>query len=78
MAVVTTFQLVDCNEVLTRLGLGYRVHLHDACGGQFLTIETLPRGNHDAQALRTAIETFFAEAETPVEFNDDGTMFWAR
>lgn len=37
MAVITTFDVVDCNQALAEAGFSGSVHLHDACGAQSLS-----------------------------------------
>lgn len=76
MPAITTFQVVDCNRELERLGLAARVRLHDACGRQTLGLEV---ADDTARArAQTAVSSFFESARVPVEFSDDGRTFWAR
>lgn len=75
MPVITTFQVVDCNRELERLGIVGRVRLHDACGRQTLGLEVAD-DTARAQA-QAAVSSFFESARVPVEFSADGRTFWA-
>ena len=47
---------------------GYRIHLHDACGGQSFTLErTDGEASGDVYAF---LESFFAERQMAVRFYD--------
>ena len=50
--IVSTFEVEDCNRALAQAGLPTRVHLHDACGGQFFSWD--PLGERDADVRETA------------------------
>lgn len=56
MKTISTFEIADCNKEIERAGLGYRLHMHDMCGGQSLDVEELPQGAHDQVALHELVE----------------------
>lgn len=69
--IVSTFEVEDCNRALAQAGLPTRVHLHDACGGQFFSWD--PLGERDAEARETA-EHFFSNKGIKLEFVGDSSF----
>ena len=56
MAVITTFDVVDCNRALAEAGFSGSVHLHDACGAQSLSWdESLDSGPEPVGAVAGAV-----------------------
>lgn len=69
--IVSTFEVEDCNRALAQAGLPTRVHLHDACGGQFFSWDSL--GERDAD-VREAAEHFFSSKGIKLEFVGDSSF----
>ena len=69
--IVNTFEVEDCNRTLAQAGLPARVHLHDACGGQFFSWESL--GERDAEVHAT-VESFFSNKGVKLEFIGDSSF----
>lgn len=46
-----------------------KIHFHDACGGQYFTLET------KNEMLATFIEKYFAKQNIKAVFSDDGLNF---
>ncbi len=70
--IINTFDVVDCNKALAAAGLETRVHLHDACGAQFFSWDTL--GELDVQ-VREAVAAFFAARGVELAFNEDASFY---
>ena len=66
--IINTFDVADCNRVLAEAELETRVHMHDACGGQFFNWDSL--GEKDPQ-VREAVAAFFSARGVELAFNDD-------
>ena len=72
--VLSTFELTDCNKALADAGFKGKLHLHDVCGGQYLSWgeDEASRGDFD---IRTWLPTYFAEHGYQVNFDDDRPAF---
>lgn len=68
---INTFNVADCNRVLAEAGLDTRIHMHDACGGQFFSWDSL--GEKDPQ-VREAIAAFFSARGVELAFNDGASF----
>ncbi len=74
--VVSIGDVVDLRRKLSERGLGWTVHLHDACGAQTLSLEALEGAAPLAQA-QGAVREFFSAKSSAVEFDEaGGTTFW--
>lgn len=72
---VSIFQVGELNRVLEDCGLGYRIHLHDLCGGQSFSVEELPGGSHDFDALHAELSEFFGSIGATVSFDVSDLAF---
>lgn len=70
--IVNTFDVEACNKELAAAGLSTRIHLHDACGGQFFSWDSL--GERDGE-VREAIARFFSSRGIQPTFNDDPSFY---
>ncbi|MDO4460543.1 MAG: hypothetical protein Q4C42_10805 [Clostridia bacterium] len=48
------------------------VHFHDACGGQYFTLD------ETNEELRSFIKSYFAELSMTVDFSEDGMYFTVK
>lgn len=71
-AAITTFDVEACNKALSAAGLETRVHMHDVCGGQYLSWDSL--GEDDAQ-VKEALAAFFETRGVELKFNDDASFY---
>ncbi|MDO4849797.1 MAG: hypothetical protein Q4B45_08520 [Coriobacteriia bacterium] len=69
--IINTFDVADCNRALAEAGLETRIHMHDACGGQFFSWDSL--GEKDPQ-VREAIAAFFRARGVELAFNEDASF----
>lgn len=69
--IVNTFEVEDCNRALVEAGLPTRVHLHDACGGQFFSWDSL--GDENAE-VRETVGSFFSGRGVELEFVGDSSF----
>ena len=72
--VLTTFELTDCNKALAEAGYSGKIHLHDVCGGQYLSWDE-DEAKKDDFDIRTWIPTYFGEHGYQVTFDDDRPAF---
>lgn len=72
--VLSTFELEECNKALAKAGFGGKLHLHDVCGGQYLSWDEneATKGDFD---IRTWLPTYFGERGFQVAFDDDRPAF---
>lgn len=74
--VVSISEVVDLRRELADKGLGWTVHLHDACGAQTLSLEALDGAAPLLEAQAAICEHFCAQGHA-VEFDQaGGTTFW--
>lgn len=68
--IVTFTQVMGVNRILVEKELGYKVHLHDACGGQSFTIGPLEdhvnEGNFE-EAKQVVVQ-FFKNIQIELKF----------
>ena len=69
--IVSTFEVEDCNCTLAEAGIPTRVHLHDACGGQFFSWDSL--GERDVE-VREAVRRFFSGRGIELDFVGDSSF----
>ena len=69
---VNTFDVVDCNKALEAAGFSARLHMHDACGGQYFSWQ------EDQAGVRDLLEEFFAGRGVAIEFVDGDDAFVVR
>ena len=72
--IINTFDVAECNHALAEAGLDTRIHVHDACGGQFFSWDSL--GEKDPQ-VREAIAAFFRTCGVDLAFNEDASFYIA-
>lgn len=78
MRVITIGEVVDANKRLQSQGIAAKVHLHDACGRQTLSLEALDDAEETLEAARDAMREFFGQRGTEIEFDPvEGLNFWA-
>ncbi|MFC2705218.1 MAG: hypothetical protein ACFN02_04590 [Olsenella profusa] len=65
--------VIDLRRSLAEVFPAATVHLHDACGGQTLSLEAAPE---ELAGARDRIEAFFAARHVRVAFDTLGTTFW--
>lgn len=76
--VIAIGQVVDVNKELAARGVEAKVHLHDACGRQTLSLEALDGGTATLETARTVVREFFAERGITLEFDSvEGINFWS-
>lgn len=68
--IVTPFEVADINKALAGEGCAIRLHLHDACGGQYLSWE-----GDDTAEVRACIERHFSAAGFSVTFDTHAAGF---
>ena len=69
---VNTFDVVDCNKALEEAGFLARLHMHDACGGQYFSWQ------EDQAGVRDLLKGFFAERGVAIGFVDGDDAFVVR
>lgn len=69
---VNTFDVVDCNKALESAGFSARLHMHDACGGQYFS------WREDQAGVRDLLKEFFAGRGVAIEFVDGDDAFVVR
>lgn len=75
--IISIGEVVDVNKALQGQGVAAKVHLHDACGRQTLSLEALDEGASTLETARSAVRAFFAERGTRIEFDPaEGINFW--
>ncbi len=74
--IVSTFDVADCNKALADAGFAYRIHLHDACGGQSLSYECTRTACDQPFMLRTWLRDFFAKRGYTLLFHESEPLFW--
>lgn len=74
MAVLSISEIPDLNKIL--VPYGFKVHLHDACGGQSFSLE----GDNASQAaMFTELEEFFGKHRMSVRYyGEDKLNFIAK
>ena len=72
--VLSTFELAECNKALAKEGFGGKLHLHDVCGGQYLSWDEGEAAKNDFD-IRTWLPTYFGERGYQVAFDDDRPAF---
>lgn len=58
--ILSIMEVGELNDALEQAGLAVHVHLHDVCGGQYLSWEPIGADESDAAAVANAIEGFLA------------------
>lgn len=77
MKVITIGEVVDVNKALQEQGIAAKVHLHDACGRQTLSLEALDGSADTLEAARGAVREFFSRRGAAIEFDPvEGLNFW--
>lgn len=77
MKVIAIGEVVDANKALETHGVAAKVHLHDACGRQTLSLEALDGSAETLEAARGAVQDFFSRRGTAIEFDPvEGRNFW--
>lgn len=77
MKVIVIGEVVDANKALEAQGIAAKVHLHDACGRQTLSLEALDGSAKTLEAARDAVREFFSRRGTAIEFDPvEGHNFW--
>lgn len=71
--VIPLGDVIDLKRSLAETCPTATVHLHDACGGQTLSLEAEPAAQATA---RTQVERFFAARHKRIAFDPSGTTFW--
>lgn len=75
--VISFGEVLECNGFLTKRGLGFRIHLRDACGKQSFYIEPQNgEGGGPYEEIHDALSEFFGNQGFQLEFSDDGLNFW--
>lgn len=78
MRVIGIGEVVDANKVLETRDIAARVHLHDACGRQTLSLEPLDDAPGTLPQARDAVREFFGARGVRIEFDPvEGLNFWA-
>ena len=68
--IITLFEVADINKALVEEGCPIRLHLHDACGGQYLSWE-----GDDTKQVRDCIERRFSVEGFAVTFDTHAAGF---
>ena len=76
--ILTPFQVADANKALADAGFSYRLHLHDACGGQTLSYECTRVACDAPFLLRSWIRSYFEKLGYEMEFHDSEPLFWVK
>lgn len=69
---INTFDVVDCNKALEAAGFSARLHMHDACGGQYFSWQ------EDQPGVKELLAEFFSARGDAIEFVDGDDAFVVR
>lgn len=71
---LSTFELEDCNKALAEAGFKGRLHLHDVCGGQYLSWDE-GGATETGLDIRTWLSDYFGGRGYRVDFDGDRPAF---
>lgn len=75
--IVTYNDIIEINHLLEDKGLRFKLHLHDACGSQNFSVETL--GNCACEGhyedMKIVIHNYFSEKGIAIRFLGNGLEF---
>ncbi|ROR29362.1 hypothetical protein EDD66_103299 [Mobilisporobacter senegalensis] len=68
--IITFTQIMGLNRILLNEGLGYKVHLQDACGGQSFTIGPLDDNTNEEkfEEAKQVVIQYFKNIQIELEF----------
>lgn len=72
---IVTFQnILEINHILEDKGLEYKLHLHDACGSQNVTVEPLGNSVSDDHYadMKDVVMNYFKEKDVVIQFLENG------
>lgn len=75
--VVTFNEIIELNQLLKEENLQFKVHLHDACGYQSFTIESLGESKEEEVVRKMAdiITGYFNNKRMQIQFSTDQLSF---
>ncbi len=74
--ILTFAEIIDLNQYLMDKGLNFKVHLHDRCGSQSFTIETI--GDEELtqmDAVKKVIIEYFSHKKITLKFSENMMEF---
>lgn len=78
MRIINIRDVITLNELLAAQDVPATVHLHDACGGQTLSLEVADGPGDGPAAAHRVVLGYFDQRGIPIEFDQvDGHTFWA-
>ena len=78
MKYISFNEIIDCNAMLQKNGLNFKVHLRDACGKQSCWIEPLGECTCEGhfEEMYQAVEAYFASIGFQIEYDENRLNFW--
>lgn len=73
MAILSFSQIIELNNLIENNGINNKVHLHDACGGQFFSFEKMQ--NDEYSRFKQIISEFVSGNGGTVAFMSDDKSF---
>ena len=75
---VSIKEVIELNHILEEKGLSFKIHLHDACGAQSFSMETLSEdvAKEDCEKCKQEITTYFEGKGTLITFTQNGCDFF--
>lgn len=69
--IISFNEVIELNHILEDKGLRFKVHLHDACGAQSFTVESLEDGSAEGNVdeVKTEITSYFENKRIQIKFS---------
>jgi|APHig6443717497_1056834.scaffolds.fasta_scaffold03451_3 hypothetical protein len=77
MAFLKFSEIVDLNKILNENNFACKVHLHDACGKQFFSLETTDK-EIDFPIILEFIKNYFSEKNIEIIIGIDNKSFYLK
>jgi hypothetical protein len=79
MAFLKFSEIVDLNKILNENNFACKVHLHDACGKQFFSLETTEENKEiDFPIILEFIKNYFSEKNIEIIIGIDNKSFYLK
>ncbi len=80
MKTISISQIIELNNILKNKGLHFKIHMHDACGGQSFSIEAEDKaaceGYYDE--MYETIDEFFEKEHTELNYYEGKMGFGVK
>lgn len=78
--VISIKEVIELNQQLEEKGIYYKIHLHDACGAQSFSIESISEDilSEDYERCKENLNTYFKEKGLSVIFTQNGYDFFVK